>query len=301
MDKLTFKFHPIAILHMLKSYWYILSVPYVRMIVQRLFLDEVVKILWSERMALFAIMIFVVLKWFTTKISVTNKNIEITRGVFVKVSENIKTSHLFCIVTEQTALGVIFGFVNCYIDLEQGVVNGKNSKFKISVRKAEELCKIIYTTTPKGELKIKRKKSRYFTIPITFIAVTLFLWVIINCFGVKARYSLDLLIVLFLVEVYYLLICYYDYRQAKVCFGDVIFAQGSKALKIYKIYYLKSKTGIYKISQNPIDRHHNTYKMCFMSCSKIGNVFKVKNIDALDVEILNQSLMYKTSEQSNNN
>lgn len=283
MAKTSFKLHPVAVLYMLKAYWYILTAPFVRMIIQYLFLKEVVWLLLSERVLLLVLMIIVVLKWLRTDITVTTAKIVIKRGVFVRLCETIEFSQILSVVTEQNAFDVVLGASDCYIDVESEVL-AKRTKIKINSHDAKKLCNIIYGGILCEELNIKRKKSRYFTVPLIIFAATVIGITKFDVFWQKGAYGLSVAFILIAVELYYIVICYYNYRQGKLYFGSVVYAQGIKVLKIYKLYCNNNKLDIIDVTQSPIDKYHRTCKMRFRLCERSGKALKIKNIDLKDAK-----------------
>ena len=279
MIKTSFKLHPIAILYMLRSYWYLLTAPFVRIVIQNLFFDEAARLFLSEKAILSLTSVYVILKWLKTNIIAKNNKIIIDGGVLAKKQQTIERSQILSITTERNILDILMGCATCYINTESDRWCNTKTRFKISVCNAEALCSSLYGKTIKRPVEIKRKKRRYLTIPSLIVVATMVFMVVIGVFYKNLKYNIIFTAVLLTIELYYALFCYIDFKQSRIMVGDVICAQGTRAFKLYGMYCNKNKIEAIKISQTPIDKYRNTCKIHLLIYINVRKRLKIKNVD----------------------
>lgn len=279
MNKTNFKLHPVAVLYMLRSYWYIFTAPFIRIIIQNVFFDRAARLLLSEKMILLLTSIYVILKWLRTDITVKNDKITINKGLLVKSYQVIKLSHVLSITTKQNILDILTGCATCCFNVEINLRGFAKNTFKIRARDTKALLIAAYGDTKTSKLKIKRQKRRYFTIPCLLIAVTAVLMSIIGFFYQNTQRVMILTVMLLMIEFCYVLFCYVNFKRSNIFIGDVIYAQGTSAFGLYSICCYKSKVETVKISQSLIDKRHNTCKIHLLLYVNRGRRLKIKNAD----------------------
>ncbi len=88
------------------------------------------------------------------------------------------------------------------------------------------------------------------------------------------------------IDLYYVSICYHNYKYGKLCIGQYLLASGSVGFTIRELYCNKNKIGVIKITQTPADRRFKTCKVRLTVRSENADSVRVKNIDIKSTKIL---------------
>lgn len=274
MKKTTFKLHPIAILYMLRAYWYVLTAPYVRAVWQYVVLERSFHIYWSERTILLITCMFVVLNWQSTNIVVTNTKITIKAGVLTKTIEKINISQISAIVTEQNVISMLSGAVACNVYLKEGT---RARTIIMRRREANALCAVAFGGFCDNGINILRKKSRYFTTPTIIFVVT-------AMFGVfLIKIARTACLICWIVGLAGMFGAVYNYRNEKCCFSNIFFAQRLKFLKLYRIYCNNGECTV-RMTRSLIDRKNCTCRLKFLLCNAAPKSVIVRNVELIEAK-----------------
>lgn len=278
MNNNKYRAHPITIILLLKSWWFVFTAPFARVIIQRLFSKDVQKVLLSEAVLLLLAIGLSIIGWLRTQIVVSDGGLKIKRGVLLKSYVNIDFLRISSVSVDVNLFYALIGCVKCKIN----TYAEDNSSCKIHLKTKDVLAiyKLIYNNT--CDLPIKRQNAlkRYISVPFwlvivtlgTFLAQILFLnqTIILNWYMV---------LILCVLALFYGLTCFYDYKKGRLYIENQVFVITTKLFNFKTFCCNKTEVGIIKIIQNPIDRRYKTCKIKFMTVGESRESVKIKHIE----------------------
>ena len=274
---MRFRLHPITIFYTAKSYWYVFSVPIVRIVAQYVLLNIYPRLFMSEIAVFFIILLFAVLKWHFDDIELHNDTITLKSGLLIKKLKTINVSKLLSIVVKRNFFDLLFGSASCYFNIESDAKGTNNICVRLSKYKAKLVCEKVYGNFANEKIEIERKKGRYFTIPTICIVVSTVIalsWVLLW----RNKNYTFVPIILLIVSLYYFLLCYHNYKHSKLEIGNIVFVKGTREFGFYSLYCLKNSLQYIRTQQTPKDRRHGTCSAIFLSGCKVGDTLRIKKV-----------------------
>ena len=228
------------------------------------------------------------LKIISFRLFAGKEKIEVKSGVFIKKRTVFKKTSVNNICIEQTPFMRILRMYN----LRAGVGGFGNSKGESATlipggkrREVIRYFKAYFPEIRKNGEHIKAKKStgslkRFLRLPEIYGYLILLLCVLaVYIFPPFDRLSVFLAAVLLALDVYYADICYYNYKNSKLCLGKNIYARGTKRFTAIEMFCKKEKIGKITVMQTPADRKLNTCKVKLTVRSQSAQSIKVRNTE----------------------
>ncbi len=245
--------------------------------------------------AVFAYMtsfIIIFLKNIKFKLIVGKKTVEIESGLINRKNIIFRKSKINNICFEQTFLMRILRKYSMSVSIA-GYGNNKGERATMvpigNKNSLKTHAKAIYGPFDDSMNKIAPKQNLTTLKRILFIPMLLFSSLIISLAVLSLLFSqFDRLIwffafIILCFNLYYVSVCYYDYKHSLICFSDIIIASSSKKLSVQELCCNKNKVGIIKISQTPADRRYKTCKIKITVRSESANSARVKFVDLKSV------------------
>ena len=288
MQKSTFKAHPLTVFILMRSYWFVFASPILRIIVEYIACGDTKIISSTEALAASAVIFFAICGWASIKIDIVDDLVIIKRGVFIKSCSKIAVSKASDIYLKRNFLDILFKSVGCFVGL-QAYNNGK-SNFKIKLKHKD--ANKIFPQNINGDIypvKSNRNRNRFFLVPmlIALILVT-FKTVFLGVDGILVT------AIFLLIDAYYAVICYYNYKKGQLHIQNNIYAVDVKGFSCYRFFCDKNKVGVIKIFQTPTDRQLKTCKIKITAYSEDAKSIKIKNSNLKNsIEVINKELNLK--------
>ncbi len=151
--KKLYRAHPLMLLSFIKPFLFILIIPAVKLGIQYLANGEITDILGLELAVLAFVFIWATARFLTFKLICENDSVTVKSGLFLRKNATIKISQLSSVKTEQGPLDMLFRCVTFNINTEAGSRRRPDFKFKLSLKDAKELSRLLYGE--KKPLKVK--------------------------------------------------------------------------------------------------------------------------------------------------
>lgn len=123
--------------------------------------------------------------------------------------------------------------------------------------------------------------NRFIYIPaliaLLFLGICAALMIIFPHFD---RLILFLTVIALCIDVYYVSVCYHDYKHGGLGISDSVLVVGSSGFAVRELYCEKNRIGVIKFLQTPADRRFNTYKIKLTVRSENADSVRVRNLDA---------------------
>ena len=127
----------------------------------------------------------------------------------------------------------------------------------------------------------RRSLFRLLAIPFYWLAVILIIYPILSSIFVPFADLVAFLTAICIgIICYRFYLCFYNYKNGKMIFGDVVFACYSKGIKTRSMYCDARKIGMITITEYPIDRKMKTCKVKIQMRSESSDYMSVKCISA---------------------
>ncbi len=223
------------------------------------------------------------------KLKSGKKSVEIRSGIIVRKKITFKKAMVNNICFEQTPLlrivkrYVMRVSIGGYGDEkgEKAVVIPVARHIRLEESIKEQFPFLCTAGNCIGPRKTVQNIARFLFLPtIIAMAVIAISAAIIIVFPYFDRLIMFVMIVALSVDAYYGSICIHNYRRGRIQFGESILAVGSSGLTVRELYCEKSRLGVIKISQTPIDRFWGTCKIKLMVRGETADSVKIKNLDA---------------------
>lgn len=226
------------------------------------------------------------------KLQSGKNSMDIRSGVIVRKRIVFKKSQVNNICLEQTPLLRLFKRFSMRASIG-GYGDGRGEKAVVipvaSHDEIEQQFKMHFPISLTGENAIKPERSaanlnRFLYIPTIILMVVIATGL---CLGVLFPYfeslTLFLTVVAIVADLYYVSVCYRNYKCGNLCFEDCIFASGSVGFKIRELYCEKNRIGVIKVTQTPADRKFGTCKVKLTVRSENADSVRVKNLKTKEV------------------
>lgn len=240
-------------------------------------------------MASFVITFFKRVKF---RLIVGKKTIEIESGLITRKNIIFKKSKINNICFEQTFLMRILKKYSMSVSIA-GYGNKKGERATVvpigNKNSIKNQAKAIYGVFDYYANKIVPKqnlaslKNFLFVPMMIFLALITTVTVLLLVFPHVRRFILLFAFITLCFNLYYVSICYYDYKHSFVCFSDVIVVSASKKLSVQELCCSKNKVGVIKITQTPADKRRKTCKTKITVCSESADGARVRHIDLKSV------------------
>ncbi len=232
------------------------------------------------------------------KLVLKNKTIDISSGLFVRKNISLKKPAVNSISIEQTPIMQLLKKSLLRVEIggyggakgETATVIPASENYNIK-REAQLLFPQFKFFSGENEDETKNlsvcigeKRNSLFrllAIPFYWLVVVLIVYpILISIFVPFADLVAFLTAICVGIICYRFYLCFYNYKNGKMLFGDVVYACYSKGIKTRRMYCDAKKIGMITITEYPIDRKLKTCKVKIRMRSESSDYMSVKCISA---------------------
>ncbi len=288
MQKSTFKAHPLTVFILMRSYWFIFASPILRIIVEYIAWGDTKIISTTEALAVSTVIFFAICGWASIRIDIVDDLVIIKRGGFIKSCSKIAVSKASVIYLKRNFIDILFKSVGCFVGLQ--AYNSDKSNFKIKL-KHKDVNKMFPQNT-NGDIypvKSNRNRNRFFLAPMLIALILVSLKTAFLGVG-----EIWVTAIFLLIDAYYAVVCYYNYKKGQLHIQNNIYAVGVKGFSRCQFFCHKNKVGVIKIFQTPADRRLKTCKIKITAYSEDAKSIKIKNTNLKNaIDVINEKLNLK--------
>lgn len=232
------------------------------------------------------------------KLVLKNKTIDIASGLFVRKNISLKKSAVNSVSIEQTPIMQLLR--KSLLRVEIGGYGGARGETSTVIPASENYnikreAQLLFPQfkfmggDDEGETKKspvctgERRRSlfRLLAIPFYWLAVILIIYPILSSIFVPFADLVAFLTAICIgIICYRFYLCFYNYKNGKMLFSDVVYACYSKGIKTRRMYCDAKKIGMITITEYPIDRKVKTCKVKIRMRSESSDCMSVKCISA---------------------
>lgn len=159
--KKIYRAHPLMLLSFIKPFLFILIIPFIKAALQYILSGSITDVLGLEMTILSGICIWAIVRCISFRLICEENSVTVECGVFFRKKAKIKISSLSSVKTEQNPLDMLFRAVTFNINTEAGSKRRSDFKFKLSLKDAKEVSRLLY-----GEKKPSRVNFSAFKVAI---------------------------------------------------------------------------------------------------------------------------------------
>ena len=228
------------------------------------------------------------LRFLKFKVIMGENRLEVRSGFLTKVRTAFNRQSVIDVKVEQSALMLFLKRFSMKVSVGGFGDNKSESQVMIPSGKYEEIhhdFSFYFPFLVPNDHKILPQRgflalTRFLYWPTVYLLLTLGLSIPLSLrFKDFDRFIFFLTIVSLCLTFYYAYICYIQYKNCKVSFGDNIYASSKRWLRTCELYCPKERVGQIKLTRVFTDFFYNTCKIRISLCSENADSIKLPHYD----------------------
>lgn len=270
---MTFKAHYVTLFYLIRSYWYVITAPIIRISIQYVLYRNTRVILPFEIVLLMLSIVCAVIRWLCMSVTITNDYVEIEKGFFVNRRTKLPITEMFSIHTSENVFNALFGCVVCKFCTTTKSSN--NPKVILRKKDANKILGLVFDDSTFTNINRCKKIYRFLLKP----AAILIILVLFSLIHPNSK----IIFILMVLDLVYGALCLYDFKYGKIYIGDSVFIKTTNATGIQEHIFSKKSIGIVKIIQNPFDKRNATCKLKISEWGKSQKALRIGCLHLKDV------------------
>lgn len=163
--KKVYRAHPLMILSFIKPFLFILIIPFIKAAVQYLLNGEIDDILGLETVFFSAVSVWAIARCITFRLICEENTVTVKSGVIFRKCATINVSKLSSVRTVQNPLDMLCRSLTISINTEAGSRRSPDFKFKLSMKAAKEVSRLLYS-------EYKPSRIHFSAVKVAVLAAT---------------------------------------------------------------------------------------------------------------------------------